>query len=41
LKIILVGDSLYSKQPFMEELMEEGMKYVLVVKEDDHKLLME
>ena len=41
LKIILVGDTLYSKQPFMEELQEEGMKYVLGVKEDDHKLLME
>jgi len=41
LKIILVGDSLYSKQPFMEEVAEEGMRYVLVVKEDDHKLLME
>jgi hypothetical protein len=41
LKMILVGDSLYSKQPFMEELAEEGMRYVLVVKEDDHKLLME
>jgi len=41
LKIILVGDSLYSKQPFMEGLSEEGMRYVLVVKEDDHKLLME
>jgi hypothetical protein len=41
LKIIIVGDSLYSKQPFMEELAEEGMRYVLVVKEDDHKLLME
>jgi hypothetical protein len=36
-----VGDSLYSKQPFMEELAEEGMRYVLVVKEEDHKLLME
>jgi hypothetical protein len=41
LKVILVGDSLYSKQPFMEELSEEAMRYVLVVKEDDHKLLME
>jgi hypothetical protein len=41
LKIIIVGDSLYSKQPFMEALAEEGMRYVLVVKEDDHKLLME
>jgi hypothetical protein len=41
LRIILVGDSLYSKQPFMEELSEEGMRYVLVVKEEDHKLLME
>jgi Transposase DDE domain len=41
LKIILVGDSLYSKQPFMEELQEERMRYVLVVKGEDHKLLME
>jgi len=41
LKIILVGDSLYSKQPFMEELREKGMRYILVAKEDDHKLLME
>ena len=41
LKIIIVGDSLYSKQPFMEELAEERMRYVLVVKEEDHKLLME
>jgi hypothetical protein len=41
LKIILVGDSLYSKQPFMEELSEKGMRYVLVVKGEDHKLLME
>src|SRR4030043_780954 len=41
LRIIMVGDSLYSKQPFMGELKKEGMRYVLVVKEDDHKLLME
>lgn len=41
LKIILVGDSLYSKQPFMEGLKEKGMRHILVVKEDDHKLLME
>jgi hypothetical protein len=41
LKIIIVGDSLYSKQPFMEGLAQEGMRYVLVVKEEDHKLLME
>ena len=41
LKIIVVGDSLYSKQPFMEDLKEERMSYVLVAKEDDHKLLME
>src|SRR4030043_8093 len=39
LKMIFVGDSLYSKQPFMEELQEEGMSYVLGAKEDDHKLL--
>jgi hypothetical protein len=41
LKTIIVADSLYSKQPFIEALAEEGMHYVLVAKEEDHKVLME
>jgi hypothetical protein len=41
LKITIVGDSLYSKQPFIEEVGAEGMSYILVAKPDDHKILME
>jgi len=41
LKIIIVADSLYSKQPFIEELQRLGMRYILVAKEEDHKILME
>lgn len=41
LKIIIVGDSLYSKQPFIEEIKAGGMNYILVAKPDDHKILME
>lgn len=41
LKIIIVGDSLYSKQPFIEEVKAGGMNYILVAKPDDHKILME
>jgi len=41
LKIIIVGDSLYSKQPFIEEVKGGGMSYILVAKSDDHKILME
>lgn len=41
LPIIIVGDSLYSKQPFIEELKAKGMRYVLVAKEQDHKILIE
>ncbi len=41
LPIIIVGDSLYSKQPFIEELKAKGMRYVLVAKEEDHKILIE
>jgi hypothetical protein len=41
LKIIIVGDSLYSKQPFIEEIKAGRMNYILVAKPDDHKILME
>ena len=41
LKTIVVADSLYSKQPFIEALSKEDMHYVLVAKDEDHKVLME
>jgi hypothetical protein len=41
LSLIIIGDSLYSKQPFIEDLRREGMHFVLVAKEEDHKVLME
>ena len=41
LKIILVADSLHSKQPLIEEAKAAGMSYILVAKPDDHKILME
>lgn len=41
LNIIIVADSLYSKQPFIENLIREGMSYILVAKPEDHKKLME
>jgi hypothetical protein len=41
LKIIIGGDSLYSKQPFIRELEKVGMSYVLVAKPADHKVLHE
>lgn len=41
LKIIITADSLHSKQPFIEEAMANRMSYILVAKEEDHKLLME
>ncbi len=41
LKTIVVADSLYSKQPFIEALAKEHMSYVLVAKEEDHKVLTE
>ena len=41
LRIILGGDGLYSKQPFVSALREARMSYVLVAKPDDHKTLFE
>ena len=39
LPIIIGGDSLYSKQPFIEALQELGMSFVLVAKPNDHLTL--
>jgi len=41
LKIIITGDSLYSKQPFVDELTAQNMSYILVAKPKDHKVLFE
>lgn len=41
LKIIITGDGLYSKQPFIDELKQAGMSYILVAKPTDHKILFE
>jgi hypothetical protein len=39
LKIIITGDGLYSKQPFIDELKKNGMSFILVAKPTDHTLL--
>jgi len=41
LRIVIGGDSLYSKQPFINELKSCRMSYVLVAKPTDHKVLFE
>ena len=41
LEKIIVGDGLYSKQPFIEEVKRNGMSFIFVAKPDDHKILME
>jgi hypothetical protein len=41
LPIIIAGDGLYSKQPFIDALKENGMSYILVAKPTDHKILFE
>lgn len=41
LDIIIVGDGLYSKQPFIKCLKEDGFSFILVAKPDDHKIMME
>ncbi len=40
LGLIIVGDDLYSKQPFIETVQSERMHYILVSKPSDHKVLM-
>ena len=39
LKITIGGDSLYSKQPFINELKENNMSFILNAKPSDHKSL--
>ena len=39
LPMIIVGDSLYSKQPFVKELKSHGYSFILVAKPNDHKSL--
>lgn len=39
LKITIAGDSLYSKQPFLDELKANNMSFILVAKPTDHKSL--
>lgn len=41
LGVIIVGDGLYSKQPFIEDLKTTGMSFILVAKPDDHRIMME
>ena len=41
LKMIIVADSLYSKQPFIEDIKEQRFSFILVAKPKDHKVLME
>ena len=41
LGIIIVGDSLYSKQPFIKELKDLKMSFILVAKPKDHKIMIE
>ncbi|MDP3284623.1 MAG: hypothetical protein Q8M56_09375 [Desulfobacterales bacterium] len=39
LKLIVTGDSLYSKQPFIDRLKAADMAFILVAKPADHKIL--
>jgi len=41
LSMIIVGDGLYSKQPFIDTVKHARMSYILVAKPDDHKVLFE
>lgn len=41
LPLVITGDGLYSKQPFIAGLKENAMSYILVAKPTDHKVLFE
>jgi len=41
LGFIMVGDGLFSKQPFIQKLREQRMHYILTAKPDDHQYMME
>jgi len=39
LGLIIVGDDLFSRQPFIQTTLNEGMHYILVVKESSHAVM--
>ncbi len=41
LGLIIVGDGLFSHQPFISAVLSERMHYILVAKPDDHTFMME
>lgn len=41
LPILIMGDGLFSKQPFIERCLKEGFSYLLMAKPSDHKHLFE
>ena len=41
LKLVFVGDDLYSNQPFIDELKTVNMAFILVAKPSNHKILYE
>lgn len=41
LNFVILGDSLYSKQPFIDVLLKNNMSFILGAKPDDHKVLFE
>jgi hypothetical protein len=41
LPLIIAGDDLYSKQPFILHILSQKMHYVLTAKESDHEVLMQ
>ncbi len=41
LKVIILGDDLFSKEPFCKQLLSEGFHFILVCKPDSHKTLYE
>ncbi len=41
LGIIIVGDGLFSKQPFVKDVLKARMHYILIAKPLDHKYMME
>lgn len=41
LPIIITADGLYSKQPFIDSLKNNGMSFILTAKPSDHKILFE
>ena len=41
LDLIITGDGLFSKQPFILDVLSAGYHYIFVAKPDDHKYLME